>query len=185
MKVKETFIKLLKSTKIEGVDKLIKAMEEGGFFTAPCSGEYHLCKEGGLLEHSINVFNTLLELDKATGADLDYKDMVLCSLIHDLGKMGDHGKPNYVPNILKSGKMSDAKPYCTNKDLFYEEHEVRSVIIAERYIELTEEQETAILHHNGLFGKLDSSYSNHNFDKSKLAFLLHTADMWCSRFVEE
>ena len=36
-------------------DGLIKELEKGGFFTAPCSTQYHLCKEGGLLEHSLNV----------------------------------------------------------------------------------------------------------------------------------
>ena len=81
---------------------------------------------------------------------------------------------------------SVAEPFESNKDLMYEEHEIRSVIIAERFIYLSEDEETAILHHNGLFGKLDSKSfgSDPNFCKTKLAFLLHTADMYCSRFVE-
>lgn len=182
--MKETIKELLLATKKEGIEKLIEWMESNGFFTAPCSGSYHLSVEGGLAEHSLNVFKTLVELDKATGADIDYTSMVLCALLHDLGKCGDHGKPNYIPSpLLKSGK-APAKPYKTNSELIYEEHEIRSLLIAERFIELSEEEETAILHHNGLFGKLDSSYGNHNYDSSKLAFLLHTADMYCSRFIE-
>lgn len=182
--MQETIISLLKSTKIEGIDSLIIAMEQGGFFTAPCSTRYHLAKDGGLAEHSLNVFRILEKLNETIGADLNYTDMVICALLHDLGKMGDYGKPNYVENVLKSGK-APAQPYTTNSELTYEEHEIRSVIIASRYIPLTEEQTTAILHHNGLYGKLDSSYGNHNYDSSKLAFLLHTADMYCSRFTEK
>jgi len=175
---------LLKATKREGIDSLIEAMEKGGFFTAPCSGAYHLCKEGGLAEHSLNVYNILCLLNETLQAGISDESLILCALLHDLGKMGDHNKPNYVPNILKSGKISDGKPYETNKELTYEEHEIRSVIIAERYIYLSEDEETAILHHNGLYGKLDSSYGNANYSKTKLAYLLHTADMYVSRFIE-
>lgn len=182
--IKETIFDLLMNTKLDGIMKLLTWMEINGFYDAPCSGSYHLAKEGGLAEHSLNVFRTLVKLNEATGADLDYTSMVVCALLHDLGKVGDHGKPNYVKApLLKSGK-EPAKPYTTNKELTYEEHEIRSVLIAERFIVLSEEEETAILHHNGLFGKLDSSFGNHNFDSSKLAFLLHTADMYCSRFIE-
>ena len=202
MKV-EKFIDSLRSTKREGIDNLIKVMDEGGFFTAPCSGAYHLCHEGGLLEHSLNVHNKAMELARLWLDDslsekekLEFLNSVrICSLLHDLGKMGDHGKSNYVPNMVRSKKknpetgeydlvQSEAKPYETNKELTYEEHEIRSLLIAERYIHLTEEEETAILHHNGLYGKLDSSFGNANFCKTKLSFIIHTADMYCSRFVE-
>lgn len=192
-KIKE----LLLGTKREGMEGLLKAMEDGGFFTAPCSGAFHLSKDGGLMEHSLNVFNTMKDLVESlcVGTEITDDSIIICSLLHDLGKMGDHGKPNYVPNYVRSKTknketgeydmvISSAKPYETNKDLNYEEHEIRSVIIAERYIRLTEDEESAILHHNGLYGKLDSSFGNHNYDKTKLAFLLHVADMYCSRFVE-
>lgn len=177
-------IDLLTDTHIDGIANLIVAMDDGGFFTAPCSTRYHLAEEGGLAQHSLNVYKTLRELDFALGADLDFTDMVLCALIHDLGKMGDFGKENYLPAPpLKSGK-APAQPYITNPELIYEEHEIRSVVIASRYIPLTESQTTAILHHNGLFGKLDSSFGNHGYDRDRLSFLLHTADMYCSRFIE-
>lgn len=192
--MKEKIINLLSSTNVDGIYALINWMEDNGFFVAPCSGANHLCKEGGLAEHSLNVYYTLIKLNKAMDAKISEKSIVLCALLHDLGKTGDHGKPNYVENYVSSRKKDEngnaimvrsaAKPYETNKELTYEEHEIRSVIIAERFIPLTEEEETAILHHNGLFGKLDSGFGNHNYDKTPLAFLLHTADMYCSRFTE-
>ena len=39
--------------------------KETAYLTAPASTKYHLCREGGLLEHSVNVAETLLKL-KAT-----------------------------------------------------------------------------------------------------------------------
>lgn len=42
---KEKITELLLSTNREGMDKLVEHMENGGFFTAPCSTRYHLSKE--------------------------------------------------------------------------------------------------------------------------------------------
>ncbi len=159
-------------------------MEDNGFFEAPCSTNHHLAKEGGLAEHSLNVYKQLHLLNETLQAGIPEDSIILCALLHDIGKIGDHGKPNYIKAPeLKSGK-APAKPYITNPELTYEEHEIRSLLIIERFLELTEEEESAILHHNGLYGKLDSAFGTHNYDKTKLSFLLHMADMWCSRFVE-
>lgn len=186
--MKEKFCQMLRNTERKGIEDLIAFMEEQGFFESPCSTKYHLCKPGGLVEHSMNVCSRMMDLTMALCDTEESHNLIdsviICALLHDLGKAGDHNKPNYVENILKSGKQSDAEPYKTNKDLNYEEHEIRSVIIAERFIVLSEDEETAILHHNGLYGKLDSSFGSY-YDKHKLAFLLHTADMWVSRFEEE
>ena len=171
----------------------------GGFFNAPCSTKHHLAKEGGLAEHSLNVYRTMKQLALCLMSEDEYEQykdsIVIVALLHDLGKMGDYGKQNYIENMIKDGrptkaepeqkyKRSEAEPYKTNPDLTYEEHEIRSLTTACRYIELTEEEYTAILHHNGLYSKLDSPYGNANYCKTKLAYLLHVADMWCSRFVE-
>lgn len=165
-----------------GIDDLLAYMEDGGFFTAPCSGAHHLAKQGGLAEHSLNVLNMARRLNKALG-DLFYDEtIIIVALLHDLGKMGDHGKPNYVENILKSGNQSKDKPYTTNKDLTYIPHEVRSVMIAERYIDLTEDEETAILWHNGLYG--DFKYEIQG-KETPLYMIVHFADMWASRIIEQ
>lgn len=156
--IKEKIINLLMSTERKGMDGLVNYMVENGFFTAPCSSKFHLCREGGLAEHSWNVYqyfnilNDALDIDKAY---IPEDSIIICTLLHDLGKIGAYNKPYYVPNVLKSGKVSEAEPYKTNKDLLYEEHEIRSVVLASTFIPLTEEEEFAILNHNGLYGKLN------------------------------
>jgi len=179
--MKEQIIELLKSTNREGIYSLIAAMEEGGFFTAPCSGAYHLAKKGGLAEHSLNVYNLASTLNKSLEAGIPEESIIIVSLLHDLGKMGDFGKPNYVENILKSGKPSDSKPYVTNPDLLYVDHEIRSVSIASQHIKLTEDEYHAILYHNGLYGNLKYAIQG---KETKLYLILHTADMWASRVSE-
>lgn len=192
--MKQTIIDLLRSTNREGIEGLIWEMENGGFFEAPASGAYHLCVPGGLAEHTLNVYKAALQISTALQADVPMESLVIATILHDLGKMGDKGKRNYVENYVRSKAknketgeydmvQSASKPYETNKDLVYIEHEIRSVMIAERFIELTEQEEQAIICHNGLYGKMMSSFS-HAADSDPLYLILHTADMWASRIVE-
>ena len=194
--VKEEILEILKSTKRPGMDKLCEKLDEIGFFTAPCSGSYHLAKEGGLAEHSLNVYK-IMRADAALKMPYSYRNknhdsIIICSLLHDVGKCGDYGKPNYVPNMIKDGrptkadpvqkyKQSETKPYETNKDLSPIDHEIRSVKIVSKYIDLTEDEELAILWHNGLYGNFKYQIQNH---ETPLYLLLHSADMWASRVTE-
>lgn len=194
--VKEEILEILKSTKRPGMDKLCEKLDEIGFFTAPCSGSYHLAKEGGLAEHSLNVYRIMRE-DAASKMSYSYRNknydsIIICSLLHDVGKCGDYGKPNYVPNMIKDGrptkadpvqkyKQSETKPYETNKDLSPIDHEIRSVKIVSKYIDLTEDEELAILWHNGLYGNFKYQIQSH---ETPLYLLLHSADMWASRVTE-
>ena len=189
-------VKLLTITKREGIDKLIAWMGIHGFFKAPCSGGNHLAMDGGLAEHSLNVYNVMRsDAIRKLGAR-KYEEIedsiIICSLLHDLGKTGDFGKPNYIPNMIKDGsptkgepeqkyKQSDSKPYMVNPELLYEPHEVRSIAIANRFIQLTEQENFAILYHNGLYGNFKYDIQG---KETPLYLLLHFADMWCSRIVE-
>ena len=171
----------LMKTERKGMDELIDAMDVMGFFKSPCSGKHHLAEPEGLMKHSWNVLVHARRLNDAWGRVEADDSIVIASLLHDLGKMGDHGKPNYVEKVLKDGSRSKAEPYTTNKDLVYIPHEVRSVMIAERFIKLKEEEEQAILFHNGL-------YSDFKYEipgkETPLFMILHFADLWCSRVVE-
>lgn len=191
---KEKITELLLSTNREGMDKLVEHMENGGFFTAPCSTRYHLSKEGGLAEHSLNVYENALRISNGLGRPEEiFKDsLIIISLLHDLGKMGQFGKENYVPNMLKGRatkanpdpepKQSEAQPYKSNPDLRYVDHEVRSVAIASRFIELTEEEQLAILWHNGLYGPFKYEIQG---NETPLYMLLHFADLWAARVTED
>ena len=57
--MKEEFLNLLKSTNREGMDKLIDFIEKTDFFKAPASTRFHGDYEGGLLEHSLKVYDIL------------------------------------------------------------------------------------------------------------------------------
>lgn len=169
-------------TKRDNIKELIECMEDGGFYESPCSGAHHLAEPGGLLEHSLNVLTLARDLARAWESTIPEESVTISALLHDLGKMGDHGKPNYAENYLKDGSRSSAKPYITNTNLVYIPHEVRSVLIAERYIYLSEEEERAILWHNGLYGQFRNDITG---KETELYMIIHFADMWASRITEK
>ena len=190
-KVREEITAVLMKTKREGIEDLIGVMEEKGFFEAPASsgGGRHNAEPGGLAAHSLNVQHMTEKLSVALIGSKNItpefrNSLALVSLLHDLGKCGDYGKALYVPNILKSGKVSEAKPWERNKELTNIPHAIRSVIIAERWIDLTEEEEYAIMYHDGLYDRETGGMAVIQGHETKLLMLLHWADMWASRIIE-
>lgn len=182
---KKYVVDSLLKTKREGIEDLVDYMEEIGFFSAPCSGSYHLACEFGLVHHTRHVMELAEKIGVALFGGTEYNkiqnSVVIAAALHDLGKCGQFGKPNYVPNVLKSGAPA-AKPFKTNPDLLYVDHEIRSVAIAQMFIDLTEEEQFAILYHNGMYGPLKYSLQG---KETPLYMIIHWADMWASRVVEK
>ena len=57
--MKEQFLELLKKVKREGINELIEFIEKTDFYKAPASTRFHGSYEGGLVEHSIQVYEIL------------------------------------------------------------------------------------------------------------------------------
>jgi 23S rRNA maturation-related 3'-5' exoribonuclease YhaM len=169
----------------EGMTELLSYLTEIGFLEAPASTRFHGAYEGALLEHSVNVLKCAEKLGVAWLGGEEYNkihdSVVICSLLHDVGKCGQFGKPLYIPNILKSGKTSDAQPYATNPDLMTLPHEIVSVIEVTKFIDLTEDEQRAIAWHNGLYGTFKYDIQG---KETSLYMIIHFADMWASRVIE-
>lgn len=183
IEIKNIIEGLLLSTNRKGIENLLDWMDKNDFYNAPCSSRYHLAKHGGLAQHSINVCNAALAMATSLlgieGRTIQFKlidSIIICSLLHDLGKAGQFGKPNYIENEDPSNGT-----FKGNKELLYIPHEVRSIAIASQFIELTEEEQFAILYHNGLYGELKSIKGN----ETELYMILHFSDMWASRVLEK
>ncbi len=168
-----------------GMDQLIVHLCNIGFFKAPASTQHHLCKDGGLAEHSWNVYQIADRMARELLSFQDYAkvsdSLTLVTLLHDVGKCGQFGLPYYSENILKGGKQSKAKPYEVNKELLPVPHSVVSISEISKHIELTQEEQFAILCHDGLYG--DMKYVIQG-KETPLYLLLHSADMLASRVVE-
>lgn len=175
----------LLETKREGMDGLVEYMEEIGFFSAPCSGGNHLSCEFGLVHHTRNVMMAAENIGYALLGKTKYMEIrdsvMIAAALHDLGKCGDYGKQMYVPNILKSGKASEAKPFKRNPDLLPLDHATRSIKLATLFIDLTEEEEFAIRYHDGLYETANYGVKGH---ETALYLILHYADLWSAKITE-
>ena len=85
--MRKRIIDALLSTKRENMEQMIAWMDENGFFTAPCSGNYHLAYEGGLAEHSLNVMEQALVLADTLDQEKELfgkESVIIAALLHDL-----------------------------------------------------------------------------------------------------
>ena len=88
MSNKEIFIETYnKNIHRPGAEKLLAWLEGTDFFTAPASTRFHAAYEGGLLDHSLNVYNVLISKHFNPETD-DLESYTIVSLLHDLCKAG-------------------------------------------------------------------------------------------------
>jgi hypothetical protein len=181
------YLKSLVLERKEHFDRLISFIEkETTWLTTPASTKYHLCKEGGLLEHSINVAETMLRLKAAIAPEITDESCVIVALLHDLGKVGMPGNPQYIRNEpSEKQKMYGYKPdypYRFNSELTYLSVPVRSIYLALQYISLTEEEVQAIVYHDGQYVEDNRSCATH---EKPLTLLLQFADSWSGFVIEK
>ena len=82
---KELFINLLRSTNREGIEDLIDFLEnKSDFFTAPASSKFHNNFEGGLLDHTLNVYKNFKKLLEMKNIQMEEDSIIITSLCHDL-----------------------------------------------------------------------------------------------------
>jgi hypothetical protein len=163
----------------DSFDRLMGFIEkETSFMSCPASTHYHLCIENGLLEHSINVAENLLKIKEALAPDISDESCVIVALLHDLGKAGVPGKPQYIKNHDDPRRKT---PYLFNSDLVYMSVPVRSLYLIGKYFELTEEEAQAIVYHDGQYVEDNRSVATR---EEPLTLLLQYADNW-SGFVQE
>ena len=100
---KEQFEEILTSTGRKGIEQVIAKLGELGFFEAPASSRFHLSCKGGLLEHSLNVYEAAMMLrEQAVKArpeleeQLPVDSVAICTLLHDVCKT----------DIYKEGMLS-------------------------------------------------------------------------------
>lgn len=159
---------------------------ETAFLTTPASTRFHLHEENGLLEHSCNVAETMLQLKGVLAPEISDESCVIVSLLHDLGKVGMPGKPQYIVNEpserQKQYGYKASVPYRFNTELTYLSVPVRSIYLALPYIPLTEEEVQAIIYHDGQYVDDNKSVAT---KESPLTFLLQYADSWSGFVIEK
>lgn len=184
--MKDKFINLLRSTNREGMEELIKFMEEKtDFFIAPASTRFHGSHEGGLLDHSMKVYEILNYKMKNNVIDLYAPDdtIIIVSLLHDICKANFY-KVDYR-NAKNARGEWEKVPYYTVEDTIPYGHGEKSVMMLTEYIKLTPEEKYCIRWHMG-FSEPKESYTTLGlaYKKYPLALLVNEADLEASYFYD-
>lgn len=188
---KERFIEIYnKYVKREGADKLLEYLlsPASDFFTAPASARFHSSYEGGLVDHSLNVYDCLksyLSSDRVKehfGFEYSDESIAIVALLHDLCKV----------KVYKKGfrNVKDERGTWQRVDTFeYDDqlpygHGEKSVYIISGYMRLTREEAFAIRYHMGYSSTEDPRNVSAAFETFPLAFALSTADSEATYFLE-
>ncbi|WP_035293809.1 HD domain-containing protein [Clostridium sp. KNHs214] len=184
--VKERIINLLKSTEREGIDKVIKYLEETDFFVAPASTKYHGNYEGGLAEHSLNVCILLEKKNRQFDLGLAPDTIAITALLHDICKVNLYHKCTKNRKNEKTQKWESYQGYGF-EDTFPVGHGEKSIIKLQQFIRLSKDENLMIRWH---MGAANENWANMNamsasFNMCRGALALHTADMEASYLLEE
>lgn len=178
--MKEKFLKDYKRyVSRPGADELLKWLESSDFFVAPASTRFHLSRPGGLLEHSVHVYERLrgLYVEHKTAPDApgiyhlspeEEETIAICGLLHDVCKVGVYQQTTKNQKTYDSEKVAAAQkwqvkhdgqgdfiwetvPGYTFEDKLPYGHGEKSVYIISGFMRLSREEAMAIRWHMGGF----------------------------------
>lgn len=190
MNNKDRFLEIYKQyIHRDGSEKLLEFLlsKKSDFFEAPASARYHGSYEGGLLEHSLNVYDCLKDylsrprVQETYGLKYNEESIAIVALLHDLCKINCYKKG--TRNVKENGQWIQVPTFEYNDTLPYG-HGEKSVYMISGYMRLTREEAFAIRYHMGFSGSEDSRNVGAAFEMFPLAFALSTADMEATYFIE-
>ena len=189
------FEELLKATGAEGVDAVMDGLKKLGFFIAPASTRHHLAEQGGLCQHSLNVYDQAMSIRSAQIAmnpqiadRLTERSVALAALLHDVCKAEVY-KP--VEKFRKDANNQWEKYQTYDHDYSHSPfgHGEKSVIrLLLMGMKLTRDEMLAIRWHMSAWELPDSFEARGNFnaacDATPLVALIIAADELACRITE-
>ena len=189
----EEFISIYtENIKRGGADKLLEYLKKSDFFTAPSSTRFHGSYEGGLVQHSLNVYHCLKDYlsrprtKELYGMDYSEETIAIVALLHDVCKI------NFYTVDYRNKKNDEGVwekvPYYTINDTLPYGHGEKSVYILSGFFygddRLTREEAFAIRYHMGFSGIEDKNVIGKALEMYPLALALNVADMEASYYLE-
>ena len=202
------FEELLSSTGRTGADKLLGYIRnKTDFYGAPASTRFHLAREGGLLQHSLNVYDCLVAKKespvwKPILAEIPDESLVIMALLHDLCKTNFYAKGTKNQKTYDAEKVAAAEPWQRKHDqmgdFIWETvqtyqvddqlplgHGEKSVMLIQCYIRLTMPEVMAIRWHMG-FSEAKENYAavGQAMEKYPIVLALYEADLEATKILE-
>lgn len=191
VKAKQRFIYICKTyIHRDGINDLLDWLEKSDFFYAPASTKFHGNYAGGLLVHSLNVYDCLkmlIKMNNITG--ISDETIAIVSLFHDICKANFYKVGTRNVKDEETGKWYKKEVYEIDDSTFPIGHGEKSCVILQWFLKkLSVDELLAIRHHMGGFDNAvkGGDYSmSRAYEMCKLAVLLHLADMNATYLLEE
>lgn len=171
---KDRFLTLCSRVKREGIEDLLSWLESSDFYTAPASTRFHGNYAGGLLEHSLNVYDELQRLRKAyPEIVVSDESAIVAALFHDLCKVNFYATETRNRKNVE-GKWESYLAYTINEKFHFGGHGSKSVFLVQNFMKLLPDEAIAINCHMGVWdGNKDVGSA---YEHCPLAWLVHVAD---------
>jgi hypothetical protein len=135
--------------------------------------DYHNSFPGGLVDHSLRVLTNAMKLLKAYEWEIPKDSLIISSLFHDLGKIGDVDDEYYV-DAETWRKEKQGELYSVNKDIKFMTVNHRSVFLCQHFeLKLSFDEFLAISLNDGWVVQENKPYCLH---EPKLAHIIMTSD---------
>ena len=159
----------------------VEVLEALGFFTAPASTRFHGAYEGGLFDHSLAVARELVKLTEKLGLTWERPESpYIVGMFHDLCKCDNYVKIDTLEEVVPVSVK-----YKYSPDIIIPGHGDKSVIMLQKYSELTDEEIACIRWHMGAY-ETDTKmweYYGRAIEKYPNVLYTHTADMIASKIM--
>ncbi len=190
---KQRFCELLRATSRENIEYVIEDLEDFGFFESPASAQGHGAYPGGLLEHSLNVYDAAMASREAMvrirpdiEGELDPDSIAIAALLHDVCKT-DFYKRVKRKKRNEIGIYEEVEVYEIHDENFPVGHGGKSVIMLLRSgLDLHDDEIYAIRWHMGPWNlsRDDEKFYRQAGKRSALQSLIHVADTLASAIIE-
>ena len=173
-----------------GADRLLEWLDSDAsdFFTAPSSTRFHGAYEGGLVEHSLNVYECLKDYlnrprtKELYGMDYTPETIAVTALLHDICKVGFYAVD--YRNAKNEQGVWEKVPYYTVRDTLPSGHGEKSVYMIQSVMRLTRDEAFAIRYHMGCSGNEDKNSVGRALEMFPLALAVNVADMEATYYLE-
>ena len=173
----------------EGADRLFAYLESTDFFSAPASTRYHGNYEGGLCQHSLNVYDCLCDIlarprmQEVYGIRYSDESIAIAALLHDLCKVNVYRVSTRNVKDPVTGQWKPMPYYEFDDNLPYG-HGEKSVYVISGFMRQTREEAFAIRYHMGFSNEDDARNVGRAFELFPLALALSIADTEATYFME-
>lgn len=198
----------MESVHRDGIESLMQYIKKHtDFYTAPASTRFHLACEGGLVQHSLNVYDCLMAKKenpvwKPILENIPEESLTLIALMHDLCKANFYVEGTKNQKTYDQEKVAAAEHWqrktdsqgtyiwetvksYTIEDQLPLGHGEKSVMLLQAFIKLSMQELMAIRWHMG-FTEAKENYSavGAAMEKYPIVLALHEADLEASKIIE-